>query len=125
MLADNGVLSLHVPVADVAALDPDLGALARLEPSTVCCFAPPQGSVVRARVFAPKVGVPEDPATGSAAGPLAVHVVRSGLAPAGRLEIEQGVEMGRPSLIEVDVEPGRPPRVGGACVAVARGSFEL
>jgi trans-2,3-dihydro-3-hydroxyanthranilate isomerase len=125
VLADNGVLSLHVPVADVAALDPDLGALARLEPSTICCFAPPQGSVVRARVFAPKVGVPEDPATGSAAGPLAVHLVASGLAPAGSLEIEQGVEMGRPSLIEVDVQPGRPPRGGGACVAVARGTIEL
>ena len=54
-----------------------------------------------------------------------MHLVASGLAPAGRLEIEQGVEMGRPSLIEVDVEPGRPPRVGGACVAVARGTFEL
>ena len=73
----------------------------------------------------PRSACPKIRPTGSAAGPLAVHLVTSGLAPAGSLEIEQGVEMGRPSLIEVDVEPGRPPRVGGACVAVARGTFEL
>jgi PhzF family phenazine biosynthesis protein len=80
---------------------------------------------VRARVFAPAVGVPEDPATGSAAGPLAVHLVATGAVAAGLVEVHQGHEVERPSLIEVTVAPGAPPRVGGGCVAVARGTFEL
>jgi trans-2,3-dihydro-3-hydroxyanthranilate isomerase len=51
-------------------------------------------------VFAPGLGVPEDPATGSAAGPLAVHLVRHGLLAHGaELEIAQGVRMGRPSTL--------------------------
>jgi trans-2,3-dihydro-3-hydroxyanthranilate isomerase len=123
--ADNGVASLLVPVADTAVLVPDHAALSRLDASTVCCFAPPKGSTVRARVFAPAVGVPEDPATGSAAGPLAVHLVATGAVPAGLVEVHQGREIGRPSLIEVGVVEGEPPRVGGSCVAVARGTFEL
>jgi trans-2,3-dihydro-3-hydroxyanthranilate isomerase len=125
VVGDNGLRHLLVPVADTASLQPDIAALGRLDATTVACFAPPADGTIRARVFAPAVGVPEDPATGSAAGPLAEHVVRSGLLPAGRVEVRQGVELGRPSLLEVDVEPGRPPRVGGGCVAVARGGFTL
>jgi trans-2,3-dihydro-3-hydroxyanthranilate isomerase len=123
--ADNGLVSLLVPVADTAVLVPDHAALARLDATAICCYAPPQGTAVRARVFAPAVGVPEDPATGSAAGPLAVHVVDTELVPPGIVEVHQGHEIGRPSLIEVYVESSSPPRVGGSCVAVARGSFEL
>jgi trans-2,3-dihydro-3-hydroxyanthranilate isomerase len=125
VVGDNGIKTLIAPVADVSGLEPDLVALARIDVTTISCFAPPADGVVPTRVFAPAVGVPEDPATGSAAGPLAVHVVRRGLLPAGRVVVRQGVEMGRPSRMEVDVEPGRPPRVGGGCVAVARGTFEI
>jgi trans-2,3-dihydro-3-hydroxyanthranilate isomerase len=86
---------------------------------------------VRARMFAPFDGVPEDPATGSAncalAGLLAHH------APAGegsfRWRIAQGVEMGRPSVIEASAEKRGgdvvTTRVCGTCVLVSEGRLEV
>ena len=114
----------------VAALDPDYGALARLTGIVgVYCFA---GSGLRwkTRMFAPADGVPEDPATGSAAGPLGVHLARHGLVPFGeQIEIIQGVEIGRPSTLYVTVD-GSAEQVervecGGSAVIVARGEFSL
>ena len=56
-------------------------------------------------MFAPADGVPEDPATGSAAGPLVVHLARHGLVRFGeQIEITQGVEIGRPSTLYAKVE---------------------
>jgi trans-2,3-dihydro-3-hydroxyanthranilate isomerase len=87
-----------------------------------------------ARLFAPGLGVSEDPATGSAAGPLAVYLLRHGQLRAkqdgeARLQIEQGVEMGRPSRLSVALacESGeaRDVRVGGESVLVAEGSLIL
>ncbi len=82
------------------------------------------GSAIRARMFAPLDGMPEDPATGSAAAALIALMgqieVRS-----GAFEIIQGVEMGRPSLIEaaVEVDGGKPVAVsiGGCAVKVMDG----
>jgi trans-2,3-dihydro-3-hydroxyanthranilate isomerase len=125
VLADNGVRSLLVPVADVDALAPSMEALAGFEADTIAAYQPPRDGVVEVRVFAPAVGVPEDPATGAVAGPLAVHLLVTGEIRSGRLVIEQGRVLRRPSRIEVDVEPGAPPRVGGPCVPVARGTFEI
>src|SRR5436305_8737530 len=62
---------------EVAALEPDFGALARLTDAGINCFAG-SGTSWKTRMFAPATGVPEDPATGSAAGPLAIHLVRHG-----------------------------------------------
>ena len=72
----------------------------------------------------------EDPATGSAAGPLAVHVCRHGLAEWGEwLEISQGAQVGRPSTLRAVAEAvgGEVTRVAvaGSAVAVARGEFRL
>lgn len=87
----------------------------------------------RARMFAPGEGIAEDPATGSAAGPLGAFLFAHGaLAPGAdgvaRLEVEQGVEMGRPSRIFVEIEGDgadvRAIRVGGAAVAVGGGWME-
>jgi trans-2,3-dihydro-3-hydroxyanthranilate isomerase len=81
-------------------------------------------------MFAPGDGVPEDPATGSAAGPLAVHLARHGRIEFGQeIEIRQGEELRRPSTLYARVE-GSPERiekveVGGAAVIVARGEFRL
>ena len=61
----------------VAALRPDVSALLELNPYGTCCFAR-DGSTWKARVFVPAHGVGEDPATGSAAGPLALHLARHG-----------------------------------------------
>ena len=65
-----------------------------------------KGNRIRARVFAPFHGVPEDPATGSAAGCFGAYLVKHGLIrvePITSVEIEQGMEMRRPSLIQVEL----------------------
>lgn len=132
-LYDLGIRHVYValPSEDgVAALAPDYQALLRLTGIVgVNCFA---GSGLRwkTRMFAPGDGVPEDPATGSAAGPLGVHLARHGLAPYGeQLVITQGVEIGRPSTLYVRVDGAgdRIDRVecGGSAVVVARGEFSL
>ena len=114
---------------EVARLTPDFGALARLTTGGVDCFARAGGGW-KARVFVPGAGVNEDAATGSAAGPLAVHLARHGRVAFGEeIEIVQGVEMGRPSKLHarVDGSPERIERVrvGGCAVTVARGEFRI
>ena len=84
---------------------------------------------VSARMFAGEsIGVGEDPATGSAAGPCAAALVYYGLAPS-QFVIEQGVDMGRPSYIEAEVEGERGTvkivRIGGKAVVVLRGELKL
>jgi trans-2,3-dihydro-3-hydroxyanthranilate isomerase len=81
-------------------------------------------------MFAPGLGVPEDPATGSAAGPLAIHLARHGRTGFGEeIEIHQGAEIGRPSVLyaQADGSAGRIDRVlvGGSAVVVARGEYRL
>ena len=116
--------------AAVAALRPDLGALAGLgDDIGVNCFAG-GGPRWKTRMFAPGLGVPEDPATGSAAGPLAIHLARHGRTAFGQeIEIRQGAEIGRPSVLyaRVDGSPQRIERVlvGGSAVIVARGEYRL
>jgi trans-2,3-dihydro-3-hydroxyanthranilate isomerase len=130
---DNGLRHVYVTLASedaVAALRPDLNRLAELPGVLgVNCIA---GSRVRwkTRMFAPGGGVAEDPATGSAAGPLAFHVARHGRSEFGEeIEISQGAEIGRPSTLYARVEgtPDRAERVevGGCAVVVARGEFRL
>jgi len=90
--------------------------------------------VVRCRMFAPGLGVPEDPATGSAAGALGCYLVQHGLAHATdgvlRIVVEQGAEIDRPSRIEVEIHAGvdaaiTDVRVGGSAVTVIRGEVRL
>jgi trans-2,3-dihydro-3-hydroxyanthranilate isomerase len=120
----------------VAALDPDmtvLGALGTLHGftrPTISCFAKVADGEFKTRVFCPGFGVPEDPATGSAAGPLALHLARHGLSEFGRtIQIVQGVEIKRPSRLTARVEGTieSPERilVGGSAVRVAHGHFRL
>ena len=115
--------------AEVASLAPDFGALAKLTDAGVNCFAG-SGTRWKTRMFAPVHGVPEDPATGSAAGPLAIHLSRHGrIAFGDEIEISQGVEIGRPSTLYARAfgEGDRVDRVevGGSAVIVARGEFRL
>jgi trans-2,3-dihydro-3-hydroxyanthranilate isomerase len=128
----NGPRHVYVAVDDeaaVAALQPDVTALAGLGAIGVCCFAG-AGRRWKARMFAPGLGVPEDPATGSAAGPLAVHLARHGRTAFGAaIEIRQGAEISRPSVLYAQAEgsAGRVERVlvGGSAVVVARGEYRL
>ncbi|MDR6981047.1 trans-2,3-dihydro-3-hydroxyanthranilate isomerase [Streptomyces sp. 3330] len=84
-------------VEALAKLDPDHRALARFPDMATNCYAG-QGTTWRNRMFSPAYGVVEDAATGSAAGPLAIHLARhTPLGYGQRIEITQGVEIGRPS----------------------------
>src|SRR5919199_5336384 len=114
---------------EVTALAPDFGALARLTNAGVNCFAG-AGRAWKNRMFAPADGVAEDPATGSAAGPLAIHPARPGPVEVGdEIEISQGAEIARPSKLYATAwgTPDRIERVevGGSAVIVARGEFRL
>ena len=128
---DNGLRHALVTLGlqdEVAALRPDFAALAELD-VMVSCFAG-SGTAWKTRMFAPSDGVPEDPATGSAAGPVVVHLCRHGLVEWGEwIEISQGVEIGRPSTLfaRADARDGQLERVsvGGHAVVVARGEFRL
>jgi len=131
----TGAPHLLVPVRSRARLDrawPDAERLAPLLRSVAGqgCYLfslEPNGAdaIAHARFFNPTVGIWEDPATGSAAGPLACHLIAHGLAEAGAtLVIEQGYAMARPSRIEVRVHGDRV-EVAGRAVVVAEGSLRV
>jgi trans-2,3-dihydro-3-hydroxyanthranilate isomerase len=118
------LIELASPAA-VAALRPDFGALKELSPYGTGCFAR-DGDVWKYRSFVPNHGVDEDPATGSAAGPLALHLARHGrIAFGDEIEIRQGAEIGRPSTLYAVARSAEEIEVGGSAVVVARGEFRL
>ncbi|MGQ0666692.1 MAG: PhzF family phenazine biosynthesis protein [Nitrospiraceae bacterium] len=89
-------------------------------------------ATVHARMFAPSIGIPEDPATGSAGGALGAYLVQNGVvevAPTTEIIIEQGYEIERPSRILVQVESDddmiQSVKVGGQCVMVAEGTLKF
>jgi trans-2,3-dihydro-3-hydroxyanthranilate isomerase len=131
-LYDNGIRHVYVALSsreEVADVSPDLGALQRVGLVCANCFSG-NGRRWKTRMFAPAAGVPEDPATGSAAGPLAVHLARHGRIGWGEeIEIEQGAEIGRPSLLHARVSGSNDTaelvEVGGSAVVVARGEFRF
>jgi trans-2,3-dihydro-3-hydroxyanthranilate isomerase len=130
---DNGAVYVYVCLpteADVGAVGPDFARIeALLGPVGAVCFAGTERTW-KMRMFAPGGGVAEDPATGSAAGPLAVHLSRHGrIAWGDEIEISQGVEIGRPSTLHARAEGSgdrlEKVEVGGSAVIVARGEFRL
>jgi trans-2,3-dihydro-3-hydroxyanthranilate isomerase len=111
----------------VGRLRPDITALGALPGIGVGCFAG-SGPRWKLRYFAPALGVAEDPATGSAAGPLGVHLARHDRIAFGQqIEVRQGEEIGRPSLLLVRAEAAggqvTAVEVGGSAVIVARGEL--
>ena len=134
-VVDTGAAHLLVAALDRAAVDrarPDAPALlAQLEAvGGQGCYLfsldPTRSDATAyARFFNPTVGIWEDPATGSAAGPLACHLVAAGIVGDGStVLIEQGHAMGRPSLLRVEVYGSRV-RLGGSGVIVAEGSLRV
>jgi len=138
-----GMPFLMVPLSTRAAVDAaalDRGGLARLcrrlasRPAVeVFLFSTEpagDGATAYSRMFAPGLGVPEDPATGAASGPLGCYLLRHRLVPpaaAHHIVSLQGVKMGRPSRIYIAIE-GTPEeitrvRVGGSAVMVGEGSL--
>jgi trans-2,3-dihydro-3-hydroxyanthranilate isomerase len=127
----NGPRNVYVEIADeatLAAMAPDMQKLGRI-PLNASCFTQAANGWVT-RMFAPALGVTEDPATGSAAGPLAVHLARHGRIAFGEeIEIRQGARVNRPSVLYAKAE-GTPDRiekvvVGGRAVIVAHGEYRL
>jgi len=129
---DNGVPHVFVTLAsreEVAALQPDQQRLAALGVYGINCFAG-DGLSWKTRMFGPMLGMAEDPATGSAAGPLALHLARHGRIEFGdEVEIAQGAEIGRPSTLYARVDGTADAieriEVGGSAVIVARGEFSI
>jgi trans-2,3-dihydro-3-hydroxyanthranilate isomerase len=126
----TGVDQLIACVADAAALGrvlPDYDAIARLLAPLgalvlYLAHVDPSTGQVAARGFVGSVEVGEDPATGSAAGPLCAYVAQQ--TGCERLEILQGVEMGRRSVLRAEIE-GERVRVGGDAVVVVDGQVRL
>jgi len=85
------------------------------------------GSTTHGRMFAPMFGIAEDPATGSGSGPLGCYLVHHGISDGKDIVCEQGYEMGRPSLIYVNIERAgkeiKSVHVSGNAVKISRGLF--
>ena len=131
-LYDNGVPHVFVTLGSreqVVALAPDQQRLLALGTYGINCIAG-AGTSWKSRMFGPGLGMAEDPATGSAAGPLALHLARHGrIAFGDEIEIEQGVEIGRASKLHARVDGAADAveriEVGGSAVIVARGEFRF
>ena len=131
-LYDNGIPHVFVLLEsedEVARLRPNFQELDGFGPIGINVCA---GSELRwkTRMFFPGLGGTEDPATGSAAGPLALHLARHGRIEFGdEIEIHQGVEIGRHSTLfaraDGSAESVERIEVGGSAVVVARGEFHI
>ena len=119
--AEAGVPILMVPLRDLDVLKKSFGGagLTDITPgSGAYCFTAVQAGRLRARGFFPGVGVAEDPATGVAAAALGVYLAdRIGET---RVDIAQGIEMGRPSAILLEAQSDHV-RVGGRCTHILEG----
>jgi trans-2,3-dihydro-3-hydroxyanthranilate isomerase len=114
-------------VAELNKLTPNHYQVAELTGAGVMVFAQ-EGAKAHARYFAPRAGINEDPATGSAAGPLGALLVLHERHPVGEeLTVLQGHAMGRPStlLVSVQLHEGQVSevRVGGQAILIARGEL--
>jgi trans-2,3-dihydro-3-hydroxyanthranilate isomerase len=136
-VVDTGAGHLLVPVRDRAAVDRAVPATERLaavlrQAGGEGCYlysrdpVEPGDAVAYTRFFNPTMGIAEDPATGTAAGPLVARLAAEGQVPAdGRpVIVEQGYKLGRPSRIQVSVA-GPQVRVGGSGLVVAEGALAL
>jgi trans-2,3-dihydro-3-hydroxyanthranilate isomerase len=134
-VVSTGAAHLLVPVRDRAAIArarPDTQRLAKILQAVggegcylFCLDTVLPSSVAHARFFNPTVGILEDSATGTAAGPLACHLVRHGIVKDGAtMTIEQGYEMKRPSSLRVEVH-GEVVRLAGRCITVANGILRI
>jgi trans-2,3-dihydro-3-hydroxyanthranilate isomerase len=134
-VVSTGAAHLMVPARDRAVVDrarPDASRLAAALAEVggqgcylYCLETVDPAAVAHARFFNPTVGIWEDPATGSAAGPLVSRLVAQGVVPDGTPAlVEQGHAMGRPSQIRVQVS-GERVQIGGACVVVAEGTLTV
>jgi trans-2,3-dihydro-3-hydroxyanthranilate isomerase len=132
-MGSSGVPFLFVPLANLKAVRRARrpGGL----DASVYAFAMSgerSGSHVHGRMFDQGLGIGEDPATGAAQGPLGAYIVAHELVrvePTTRIRVEQGFEIGRPSILDIEVDRTAAGitavRVGGRCVPMGAGWLEL
>ena len=140
MVVSTGLPVLIVPVRTLTAVRsivPDAAAIVelcgRLGANGIMVFTTvtvEPFAAVHTRMFAPSIGILEDPATGSASGAMGAYLVHNGLVEVGpmtELIVEQGYEIARPSRILVQVESEddaiQTVKVGGQCVMVVKGTL--
>lgn len=130
--ADTGAAHLMVRIRDAATVDaafpeadPLLAVLkqAQAEGCYIYAFDSNAPETAYARFFNPTVGLWEDAATGTAAGPLAAYLASEGYLENNELAVEQGTKMGRRSIRRTRVTPE--PELSGTGVAVLRGTIRL
>lgn len=128
-LVGAGATTLIVPLRDREALtqaSPDYAAIAALlvphgALTLYAVVCDPANAHVHARSFV-SAAIGEDPATGSAAGPLCAYLAAR--VDCSSITVEQGIEMGRPSTLHAAMEGDRP-RVGGSAVVLVHGLAHL
>jgi trans-2,3-dihydro-3-hydroxyanthranilate isomerase len=134
-VVSTGLPTAIVPVSDASSLEritPDYEAIDRAladadprageTPNFYLVWVDEESSGARARMFSTVLPGGEDPATGSAAGPLCAYL--SQRQSREHVLIRQGEEMGRPSVLQVQMVEGRP-RVGGGVIPVIDGEISL
>jgi trans-2,3-dihydro-3-hydroxyanthranilate isomerase len=122
--SDAGVRQLMVPVTNVAVLGrvaPRAELLHAAGWGEVYCFTAEAAGRLRARAFFPGIGIAEDPGTGSAGAALGIYLARR--IGAVDAQLVQGVEMGRPCVMNLKAEDSRA-RVGGRCALVMKASLQ-
>jgi trans-2,3-dihydro-3-hydroxyanthranilate isomerase len=132
-MGSSGIPFLFVPLANLKAVrrarrPGALGANAYV----FAVSGERSGSQVHGRMFDEGLGIGEDPATGGAQGPLGAYLVVHELVPAAattRIRVEQGFEIGRPSILDIEVDRAGPAitavRVGGRCVPMGGGWLDV
>jgi PhzF family phenazine biosynthesis protein len=129
---DNGMQTVIIPLASVAAVQQAVPDMARLREllgrDGLCTLVFATGGIapdadVHCRVFSPFDLVAEDPATGSANGPLGEYLVRHGVLPGPLIVSEQGFAVGRPSRLQIRIAEGV--QVGGEVRLIGEGVFRI
>jgi PhzF family phenazine biosynthesis protein len=130
--AHTGAAHLLVRVVDPATVDKacprgeELLAILKAVQAEGCyiyAFDPKSPQTAYARFFNPTVGLWEDAATGTAAGPLAAYLASEGLLPDKEIAIEQGSKMGRRSILRIRIN--LQPELSGTGIVVLRGVLRL
>jgi PhzF family phenazine biosynthesis protein len=130
--ADTGAAHLMVRIRNAGTVDkarPDAGKLLAVLRKTaaegcyVYAFDTDEPDTAYARFFNPTVGLWEDAATGTAAGPLAAYLAAAGYLKSNELAIEQGTHMGRRSILRIRLTPE--PELSGSGIVVLRGVIRI
>ncbi|MEN8736310.1 MAG: PhzF family phenazine biosynthesis protein [Akkermansiaceae bacterium] len=106
-------------------LDQVCAAIETREVMPFCLGSETSEASAHTRMFAPRFGIIEDPATGSAQGPLGAYREKYGLTEDCTMIHEQGFEMGRPSIISIEMMEDGSAKVGGSCVLMGQGEIFL